>query len=165
MSAPTLAICYDYEHALEAAFKAVFVAALPDVPVYIPGDADNESQQSRPRFQFHCQGGAATDHRSTHSDIYRCDSFTGTMSCLVVTKADFIEHRAWRAMARGILGAIETTLTQEAAAGDAVMPYHSLNRCVESGSSLEIQTEEGAMVSTCNYEIHFNIRSTAWPEA
>jgi hypothetical protein len=64
---------------------------------------------------------------------------------------------------RFICGTLETTLTDDANAANTLLPYHSVNRFFESGTSPKIHHETGVLVSQLNFEVHFNIRPSAWP--
>lgn len=161
MSAPNLQTIYDHEHHLETAFASVISAAFPEFPVIIPGDPP-EFEKAIPRIELAVEVGAATDHRSTNDDVYRCDSWVGTLMVAVITQADYVQLRTHRGLLRALLGRIETDLTN---GGTELLPYHSVNRCVENGSNNEYAPEAGLFRLNCNYEIHFNIRPDAWPEA
>jgi hypothetical protein len=166
---------YDYETAIEAAVQTILVAA--DIPTYASfSPAELDPPRPRPRVEIELQTGAATGHRSTSTEVYRPDSFTGTLSLTVITNtSDEISsteepinagaraHAQFRALVRYHCGGIETTLTDDANAGDTMLPYHSVNRFIEAGTSPTINTENGLLASQLNWEIHFNIRPEAWP--
>jgi hypothetical protein len=79
------------------------------------------------------------------------------------TNAGARAHAEYRAVVRYICATVETTLTEDDAGTDTLLPYHSVNRFVESSTSPTINPETGILVSQLNYEVHFNIRPAAWP--
>jgi hypothetical protein len=164
---------YDFETAIEAAVQAVFVAN--DLEAYTSFSSP-EMDRPRPRVEIEFQTGPATGHRSTFDDVYRPDCFTGNCSITVITNTGDAEnsgevpsnsaaraHAQYRALVRFHSATIETTLTNDAAGDDTMLPYHSLNRFVESGTSPTIHHESGVLASQINFDVHFNIRSSAWP--
>lgn len=164
---------YSFEEAIEAAVKAVLVAE--NLAAYTTYDTP-ELERSRPRVEIEFQTGPATGHRSIATEVYRPDCFTGNCAITVVTNTGDVEtdtdtpansaaraHAQYRAVVRYLMAGIETALTTDDAGTDTLLPYHSVNRFVENGTSPTIEHESGVMVSQINYDVHFNIRPAAWP--
>lgn len=172
--APHIAL-YEFEAAIEKGFRRLFEPQ--GFTVNTPDDFDFQRPTPRVEFQFRC--GPATDHRSTHDDIYRVDSFTGelTVTTLTLTKygeADepteaaqsnaYREHSKVRAKVRYLMGRCESDFTwRRDYFGNDWLPYHDLNRVFPNGDEPVMKAETGHLVTTSRYEIHFNIKSTAWP--
>lgn len=173
MSAPDLATCYDIESPVEKAHAYLFANA--GLVVYTPSNAafvnsdwqatnpdlapfiiDNEQelQRHRPRVGLRLILGEATGHLAETSPL-RCDSFGGSLQIAVVTENNYQLHRAYRAQVRSLMGGNVDS---------AHMPYHDLNKCVDSGTSTETIDDSGVMVSVLSYEVHVNIKPAAWPE-
>ena len=164
---------YDFETAIESAVKTIFTNH--EIEAFTSFDAP-EMERVRPRVEIQFQTGAATGHRSTVDDVYRLDAFTGVCSVQVITNTSDAEtetdspsnagaraHAQYRAVVRFICGELETTLTDDDAGADTLLPNHSVNRFFESGTSPTIHHESGVLVSQLNFEVHFNIRPAAWP--
>jgi len=174
MPAPDLKTCYNYQTPFEKAFAYLFGAAC--VTIYTPANAafvddawreanpdlaeyifsnEDEFQNIRPNVQLRLLTGNATGHRTTNTDPSRTDAYVGQLQVVLITKFSVIEHREYLATVRGIMGGnIDYSL----------VPYHYMSKCVESGLSEEIKTDEGLMITAINYETHISIKADAWPE-
>lgn len=166
---------YEFEAAIEKGFRSLFEPQ--GFTVNTPDDTDFQRPTPRVEFQFKC--GPATDHRSTHDEFYRVDSFTGTLEVrtLTLTKPGveaasaeatnsiaYREHSKVRAKVRYLMGRCERDFTLRRVNGpDNWLPNHDLNRVFPQGDEPLMQTEEGHLLTTSNYEIHFNIRPANWP--
>lgn len=179
MPASDIETLYDFETPLEKMFAHLFGAA--GVAIYTPANStfvndaawqaaypelidfifDNEAeiQKHRPRVELFVAPGNATGKLFDPAGTgvmanHRCDSFEGTVSVHCITEHSLIRHRLYRAKCRKIMGDnFPTTHT----------PYHDINKCVESGTSLEFSPDDGSIRSTLTYDLHFNIRPDAWP--
>jgi len=164
---------YDFETAIESAVQQVFITN--EIQAFTSFSTP-EMERARPRVEIEFQAGAATGHRTTGQSVYRCDCFTGQCSITVITNTNDAEqsgeipsnagaraHAQYRAVVRFICGEFESTLTDDANGANALLPYHSVNRFFESGTSPTIHHETGVLVSQLNFEVHFNIRPASWP--
>jgi len=164
---------YDFETAVESALQQIFETN--EIQAYTSFSAP-EMDRPRPRVEIEFQTGPASGHRATVDDVYRLDSYNGHCSITVITNTNDGEqegeiptnagaraHAQYRSVVRFICGEVETTLTADAASTDVLLPYHSVNRFAEAGTSPTIQHESGVLVSQINFEVHFNIRPAAWP--
>lgn len=163
---------YDFESQLEAAFKSYLESH--ELKTYIAGD-NPETQMERPRVELQVMIGPATDHRSTHNNEFRPDSFAGQLQVSVITNVAATSdanatpmndgaylHAQYRALVRYVLAGLERWLKSDAA---TVLPHHTVNRLIEAGTTPRAQTQDGYYVSTINYDFHFNIRPESWPSA
>lgn len=165
---------YDFESAIETALKNALVATgdfgdTDNPSVAIPGDSP-AFQKIRPRVELQLEAVTATDHRQLVAGSYVPDSWTGTVNVFVITntksgESDDVpvgdglrEHGAFKALVRYNLDKVETVLTADA----TLLPYHSVNRLFPSGASPSYKPEDGTIVTQLNYDIHFNVRPTAW---
>ena len=166
---------YEFEAAIEKGFRLLLQSQ--GFTVNTPDDFD--FQRPTPRVDIQFKTGAATDHRSTHDDIYRCDSFTGSLEVTILTLTQpgtnepseeaanslaYRHHSKQRAKVRYLLGRCETDFTVDRLTGtDTWLPYHGINRVFPTGDEPVMRSEQGHLSTTSRYDIHFNIRSTAWP--
>lgn len=157
-----LAVIYDFETALESAVKTVLTAQ--GLVVYVSNDVE-ELQRQRPRVELQMVVGSATDHRTTHDSIYRCDCYTGQMVASIVTNSGdgTAGHASYRAQVRAAFGVVESTLTDDANDADTLLPDHSVNRFFESGTSPTVKPDDGYYESRLVFDLHFNIRPASWP--
>ena len=156
---------YDYEKAIESAVQAILIDG--GVSAYT-SFSEPEMEKDRPRVEIEFQTGTATGHRATSDSVYRPDSFTGICSITVVTNTSdnaggAQAHSEYRSLVRFVCAQIETTLTDDAAGGGTLLPYHSVNRFIENGTSPTIHHDSGVLASQINFDVHFNIRPDAWP--
>lgn len=160
----TLDQIYDIETALEAAFKTLFEEEL--FTTYVTNDAA-EFQKSRPRVEIMFALGSETGHNSTHSTYYRPDAFNGSLVVAVVTPADdtngTAQHAQYRARVRNLMAKCRTRFKSDADGDDALLPYHTVQDVVESGTAPAYAPEDGVYISRGNYELKLNIRPDAWP--
>jgi len=166
---------YEFEAAIERAFRCLFEPQ--GFTVNTPDDFDFQRPTPRVEFEFRC--GAATDHRSTHDDIYRVDSFTGTLEVTTITLTSggvsdpsteaansdaYRLHSKVRAKVRYLMGRCETDFTVDRTTnGDTWLPLHGINRVFPQGDEPMMKSEQGHLSTVSRYDIHFNIRSSAWP--
>lgn len=174
MPAETHIPLYEFEAAIERGFRKLFEAQ--GFTVNTPDDFD--FQRPTPRVDLRFQCGPATDHRSTHNDIYRVDSFTGTLELETLTLTQpglnaesaeaansnaYRHHSKLRAKVRYLMGRCERDFTLRQSSGDDWLPLHDLNRVFPQGDEPVMQGENGALSTASRYEVHFNIRPGAWP--
>lgn len=166
---------YEFEAALESGFRKLFEAQ--GFTVNTPDDFDY--QRATPRVDIHVISGAATDHRSTHDEFLRCDSFAGTLQVTTLTLISpgvndpsaeatnsnaYRLHSKMRAKVRYLLGRCERDFTLRRTTGpDDWLPYHDINRCFPQGDEPVMKGDDGALSTTSRYELHFNIRPAKWP--
>lgn len=157
-----LTTLYDFETALEAAVKSVLNTA--GLVAYVSNDVE-ELQRARPRVELQMIVGSATDHRTTHDTIYRSDCYTGQLVATIVTNSGdgTAGHSSYRAQVRASFGVVESTLTDDAADADTLLPDHSVNRFFEAGTSPTVKPEDGYYESRIAFDVHFNIRPASWP--
>lgn len=175
MSPETHIPLYEFEAAIERGFRSIFEAQ--GFTVNTPDNFD--FQRPTPRVDIRAQTGPATDHRSTHDVIYRPDSFTGSLEVIITTlvapgtdaqatepasSLAYRHHSKQRAKVRYLMGRCETDFTLNRTTGDdSWLPLHGLNRVFPQGDEPVMQGENGALITTSRYDIHFNIRPSAWP--
>jgi len=175
MNPETHLALYEFEAALERAFRCLFEPQ--GFTVNTPDDFDFQRPTPRVEFSFRC--GPATDHRSTHDDIYRVDSFTGSLEITLTTLTSpgenepsaeaansnaYRNHSKHRAKVRYLMGRCETDFTLNRTTGDDTwLPLHGINRVFPQGDEPVMQGEQGALSTTSRYDLHFNIRPSAWP--
>jgi hypothetical protein len=51
----------------------------------------------------------------------------------------------------------------DAAGDDTLLPYHTINDIVQSGSNPSYEGQECFFETSLNYDLKFNIRPAAWP--
>lgn len=154
---------YDFENAIEAAFKALLTAENIEARVSLDED---DFQDVRPRVEVYCSPGQETGHY--HPTHFRADTFTGTVTLAIVsnTKQTTREHSDFRAKVRDVMAGSRDEFKADRDLNDAsaLLPYHCILDVVESGTSPNYRDEEaGVIVSSINYAIKFNIRPDAWP--
>lgn len=181
MPATDIETLLDFETPIETMFAHLFGEA--QIAVYTPANAgfvtdtwrtdnpelalfifsnEEEFQKQRPRVELIFNAGTATGHlfnasgSGTFKD-YRTDAYEGTLMIGVITKANILEHRAFCARVRKLMGDTWDDLATEHT------PYHLINKCLESGTSHEYAAQDGLFRTTITYDTHFNIRSDAWP--
>jgi len=162
MQATTTIQIYDFENAIEAAFKALFTAE--NIDAFVSLD-EVDFQNVRPRIELFCSPGAETGHY--HPTHYRADTFGGTVVLRIISnpKATTREHSDYRATIRDIMAGSRDKFKADVDNDDAaaLLPYHSILDVVESGTSPTYLGEDGTVESVINYTIKFNIRPDAWP--
>lgn len=179
MPAPNIETLLDFETPLEKMFAHLFGSA--GISVYTPANAsfvddpgwqaenpalveyvfssEDEFQKHTPRVELVVNLGTATGHLSESGDTFsakRCDAYEGTVLIGVITKPNVLEHRAFVARVRKLMGDEWTTFERHA-------PQHEINKCLESGTSNEYAPENGWYRTTITFETHFSIRADAWP--
>lgn len=162
MQATDIIQIYDYENAIEAAFKALLEAE--EIAAFVSLD-ELDFQEARPRVEVFCSPGQETGHY--HPTLFRADSFTGTVMLRIVSnpKATTREHSDYRATVRDIMAGsrAEFKADRDLVDASALLPYHSILDVVESGTSPNYEGEGGVVESAVTYQIKFNIRPSAWP--
>lgn len=161
---------YEIERAIERACKQW--AESHGLVVNVP--ADHDSQRPRPRVEFAVSLGEATDHRSTHDGVLRCDAWSATLEADVITsgKPDdgkgesvgYVEHSRYRALVRYLMDRLEADLTSDRASGNTLLPLHVVNRCVLSASTTALNADDGALLTKMTYSLHVQILPAAWPD-
>jgi hypothetical protein len=167
MPADNFDLIYDFETAIEAAFKLVF--AEDELTAYTINEL-GETQKERPRVELFYANGAEAGHNSTASEYYRPDTFSGSLTVAVITNSKdesigIAEHAQFRGRVRNIMAKCRTRFKadRDAADVDALLPFHCVLDVVGSGTSPAYSPDEGHLVSRLNYEIKINIRPDAWP--
>lgn len=182
MPADTIEELLDFETPIETMFAHLF--AENQISVYAPANGafvtaewqeantpgvaeyifnnEEEFQKRRPRVELIVNAGAATGHMfdpvgSTSMKDRRTDAHEGTVMIGVISKPNILEHRAFVARVRKLMGDDWTTLMT------THMPYHAISRCMETGTSHEYAPQDGLFRTTLTYETHFSIGSDAWP--
>jgi len=165
MPADSLDQIYDFETAIEAAFKAFFVSQ--EIAAYVTNDI-GETQKERPRVELMYANGSELGHNSTASTYYRPDTFSGSLNVAVVTNAKdetagTAEHAQFRARVRNVMAQSRTALKADRDGDNTALPYHCVLDVMESGTSPAYSPEDGHFVSRLSYELKINIRPEAWP--
>ena len=168
----TIEQLYNFESAIETAIKSALLAAgikeEYGIEVYTSQD-ETDFQNIRPRIELEFVASAPTGHRITsNATAYLPDSWEGTLQVALITNSSdgtsgVTDHSGWRARLRYELDLIESTLVSDAGGDDTLLPYHSVNKFLAAGSTPTMKPEDGYIESRLAYEIHFNIRPTAWP--
>lgn len=153
---------YDHENAIEA---AVFAALKPyDLPIA----TRLTPRSSRPSVMIKVEVGAETGNRHIMADgSLRPQAWRGQLVFLILTEppaenTDPVTacdpHAELRARLRYLVAGIMPVV-------NASMQTHSLNGISDARSDTRLRIEDGIEATTLAYDIHFNIRTDAWPTA
>lgn len=166
MAAPDFIAVYDFETAIEAALYGVFVAEGIADTFYSGSQQDFD--RPRPRVELYFSVGSQTGHIRPDATYYRPDAFSGSLTVRIVSNSkpgtdSTAEHSAYRATVRNIMAKARGLLVADAAGDDTLLPYHTINDIVQSGSNPSYEGQEGFFETSLNYDLKFNIRPAAWP--
>jgi hypothetical protein len=158
---------YDFETALEEAFRTGLGTALVDIHVLTRKNAIGEFQEERPRVEIRVSLGAPSPKAhihlipellEQHIDCYRFNLELLITTAPVGTEAQNTLHPQLRARTRRYMAAIEKTLQDE-----ELLPYHEVWRMWPTGTEPIMRDEQNVEQSTLRYEGDVMIRPGAWP--
>jgi hypothetical protein len=172
--APTMATCYDFS-VIETAIQTVAETAQGDL-AWLTGFEALALQKERPRIECYLDPGQAfgspPHYVNTAIDGQRrINGWVGSLRTMVITpvmagateeaaaSASYTTHNQYRSFVANILATIDQQLRDNA----ALLPYHQVARCWDSGSSPKIAPQTGVYTSELNHSIIYNIRPAAFP--
>jgi hypothetical protein len=162
MAAPTLEALYDPETDFERAISKLAVESFGFETVITRENA-REFDKPTDRLEIRFRNGEATGHKQQCPDGFlRLDAWRGQLSLQVITslrKTDENVHGKQRAQIRAFASILAGC--QEL---NDLLPFHSVNDVVDTGTTPTIKTEDGYEATTLNYSVHFNVRLDAWPQ-
>jgi tetraacyldisaccharide-1-P 4'-kinase len=154
----TLAIIYDFETPIQAAFKALLTEA--GLSAFTPDDTI-DFQKDRPRVEilFTDSGANNSRHQICPDGKYRHDLYKGTVTLAVITNPrtengeQTTTHQEYKAKVRQVMAEAYT----------AELDDFEIRYVTPAGSTPKISPEDGVEVSNLVYNIDFNIKATSWP--
>ena len=155
---------YDFEtpieHGVALSLSAAGLNVCTPIEFFVGGESVDEQtfQKHRPRVEIvFTPSGEKKSYAVMQDGSLMNASWTGALTCYVISGIDIAEHRSYRASLRRIMALLRNTI-------NTTLDYHKIQNWYESGSSVDYKPEDGYFTSTITYQVDFGIDAGAWAE-